>query len=363
MLFRNRLDSDVGVNPEEISMPAGGLRLTGRAPDVVAPRSITVPVGGLRYTGRTPTVTVPDGDVLFANSFESPNDGGTGVYGWDGRYGNSSLWSTTHLATGGYDGNGAVQVTVNSGEEQFQLGWFSPSLGHEFSLGDSIFMRFRLKFPNGSLPSANSGFRLKFILLGGVSDGTDNTSRCITYMGVRDTFLEHGTNAYTGSFDTYFFADDYGITGSFDGGYIGLCAERNIEGPRMLATPPICMTEEDNSNRGTPGFSDSPSSWGTYPGAAASDGWYHCQIEIRSGAAGDAYIRQWCNHNTYAEPQSEQNPLYYGSSSTEAGIACADWDGGITLGAFIDTPSTGDFQYIVDDVEIGTGFDASWYPG
>jgi hypothetical protein len=219
----------------------------------------------------------------------------------------------------------------------------------------------RLKFPNNGLPSANSGFRVKFILLGGISTGGDDTTRVITYMGVRDTFLEHGTNAYTGSFDTYFFASDYGITGSFDGGYIGLCAERNIEGPRMLATPPICMTEVDNSNRGTPGFSSS-SPWGTYPGAAASDGWYHIQIEIRSGAPGTAYIKQWCNHNTYAEPQSLQNPLFYGSTATQAGIACDDWDGGITLGAFVDTPSSGNFVYIVDDVEVATGFDASWYP-
>jgi hypothetical protein len=352
------------LEPVTIAIPAGGLSVAGH---VTGPPTIAIPAGSLSITGRTPSDVQSgegggEGEVLFANSFESPNDGGTGVYGWDGRYGNASLWSTTHLATGGYDGNGAVQVTVNSGEEQFSIGWWSPNLGHEFTLGDSIFLRFRLKFPNGGLPSANSGFRLKFILLGGVSDGTDNTSRCITYMGVRDTFLEYGTNAYTGSFDTYHFAADYGITGSFDGGYIGLAAQRNIEGARMVAVPPICMTEEDNSNRGTPGYS-STGDWGTYPGAAADDGWYHIQIEIRSGSAGNASIKQWCNHNTYGEPQSEQDPMYYGATATQAGIACGDWDGGITLGAFIDTPSSGDFIYIVDDVEIATAFDASWYPG
>jgi hypothetical protein len=123
MLFRNRLDSDVGVNPEEISMPVGGLRLTGRVSDVGAPQAIAVPVGGVRYTGRAPTDVIPDdGEVLFANSFESPNDGGTGVYGWDGRYANSSLWSTTHLPRVGMTGTGPSRSRLTQVKSSSSLG-------------------------------------------------------------------------------------------------------------------------------------------------------------------------------------------------------------------------------------------------
>ena len=147
---------------------------------------------------------------------------------------------------------------------------------------------------------------------------------------------------------------------SWNGRYMGLSTARNIEGPAACAAPPILMTSWNNSNRGTPGYASS-AQWGTFPGAPATDGWYHIQLEMKSGPAGSAYLKNWGNSNDYARPTSQQFPLRNNLGQT-MGLGVTGWPGA-SLGAYMDNPAPTTLSYIVDDFEIGRSFDPNRYPG
>jgi hypothetical protein len=301
--------------------------------------------------------------VLYSNDMNNANNGGSNRYGFGGTYSNHGQWSVTHLPAGGWQGSGAAQLTLFAGQSQYQFGWWTPHISWAPTIGDSVFLRFRLKWPSGQ-PSASS-VRIKFAIIGSTSDGSDNTSRVITFLGsggASACTLDQGTEVYGGAYQEYHKPSDYGISLSGDrwnGNYVGLAVNRNIEGPGGCATPPVLMTSWNNSNRGTPGYVHGE--FGTAPGAAASDGWYHIQIEAKSGTAGNAYLKQWANTNNYSTPTSKQVPLRYANGSL-MGLAVTGWDGA-SLGHFIDTPPSANFSYILDDFQIGRTFDPNWYAG
>jgi hypothetical protein len=184
--------------------------------------------------------------------------------------------------------------------------------------------------------------------------GSGNASGCT---------LDQGAAIYTGQYEEHHKPSDYGVSLSgnqWNGNYVGLAVNRNIEGPGGCATPPILMTSFNNSNRGTPGYNHGQ--FGTAPGAPATDGWYHIQIEAKSGTAGNAYFKQWANTNDYNAPTSRQDPLRYATGSL-MGLAAADWGGAASVAAYVDTAPSRDFSYILDDFQIGRSFDSNWYPG
>jgi hypothetical protein len=303
--------------------------------------------------------------VVFSNNLDSANAGGTGRYGFDGVHNNNGQWSVAHLATGGWQGSGAAQFTLNAGQEQYMFGFWSPSLGWTPVQGNSMFVRLRMRWPSGQ--PATTNFRMKFILFGPISDGTDATSRVIIFLATSGGSAcgpDQGTSFYDGGYQEYHKPSDYGVNLSnnrWTGNYVGLAAGRNIEGPGACAAPPILMTSFNNTNRGTPGYNHGR--FGTVAGAPASDGWYHIQVEARSGSAGNAYIKQWANNNNYGTPTSAQNPLRYAANGAAMGLAATGWGDGASLGAYVDTAPSATFSYIVDDFQVGRSFDPNWYPG
>ena len=303
--------------------------------------------------------------VLYTNSMDSPNAGGTLRYGFDGIHNTNGQWSVTHLPTGGWQGSGAAQVTLNAGQAQYMLGWWTPGLNWTPAQGDGVFIRFRMRWPSGQ--PASTAVRVKFLLIGSVSDGTDATSRVITFLGTAGggvCTLEQGTAFYGGGFQEHHRPSDYGIniTGDrFNGNYVGLSMNRNIEGPGACAAPPIMMTSFNNSNRGTPGYNHAE--FGTVSGNRADDGWYHIQIEAKSGSAGNAYFKQWANNNNYATPSSKQQPLRYAANNAAMGLSATGWGNGVSVGAYVDTPPGSNFSYILEDFQVGRSFDPNWYPG
>lgn len=313
--------------------------------------------------------------IIYRNAIDDgANARCNGCYGFNYVFAlnqDGGSWAHTYLPNGGDrgTGDGAVQVTLHGGRQQYRFGWGTGALnGWNPSLGDNVFIRFRMKLPRS--PVNGEPTRIKFIdWEEGISNGTDATSRVIAFLGNPwgACLLNQGTSDYGGGYRTHHVPSDYGLSGStFSGDYVGLAVNRNIEGTRICAVPPILLTHAGNPNKGTPGYQHGR--FGTYPGAVAADGWYHIQIEVKSGTAGNAYFKQWANHNVYSQPQSVQNPLYYGNSHTTqpgqlAGVGVYGWQTGMKVGHFIDTTPRGDFVYIIDDVEIGRTFDPSWYPG
>lgn len=312
--------------------------------------------------------------VIESYDFDNPNEGGTNLYGFSYRFSltqDGGAWSHTHLANGGDEGtgDGAVSVTVNAGEEQFRFGWGTGSIsGWTPANGSSVFFRFRMQVTG----FGSNNVRVKmFDWENPISNGTDSTSRILGYLANTGNMcgLNFGSDDYPhpGPYVTHHQRPDYGVTGSgdFPNNYIGLSFQRNIEASAGCANPPVMMTTPGNSNRGTPGYTTTQ--FDTYPGAAATDGWYHIQIELRPGTAGNAYIKQWANHNTYSQPQSLQDPLVYGGLSPnkgdEMGFTVTNWTQGIKVGHYVDVdPGTGGFTYVLDDFEIATTFDPNWYP-
>lgn len=281
----------------------------------------------------------------------------------------------TNLPTGNYDGRGAVQITFVAGHFQEQInGWNTGSLGHNFALGDSIFIYQRLKFPTGS---PNSVARIKQIIFGEDNDPNPDPNvqpRTIAYLLAPTSnlgSLDYQSNTYTGTTQTWHRPSDYGVTGmsSFTNNYWGLMIGKNIEGPQMCTAPPICLTTFDNSNRGFPSHTTSWAHGGatTASGAAATDGWYHIVFEVHSGTAGNAYVKHWCNSNDYSLPQGVSTPMQniLGANvahPTEFVGGTENWGAGINVGGFVDQ-DTNNFSYILGGFGVATTFIDNWYPG
>ena len=119
--------------------------------------------------------------VVFSTNMDNPNAGGAGVYGFGGVHRSDGQWSVTNLPAEGWRGSGAAQVNLHANHRQYMFGWWTPDIAWSPTLGNSVFIRLRMKFPSGHPSSPSTG--IKFILMGNLSDGTDNTSRTITFLG------------------------------------------------------------------------------------------------------------------------------------------------------------------------------------
>ena len=304
----------------------------------------------------------------FSTDFNNENLSCSGCYGMALNFPPDSNWTYTHLTTGGWNSSGAPQITLEAGLEQYEFGWGYPT-NTTFSNGESIFWRLRFKWATSNPATTHDHTGGKFLSIGGISDGTDATTRTILWLGTREAglcALQYGTNPTTGSgynesgFFTYHQPSDYGGSGSWDGRSFGFSLNRNVEGSAMCASPPI-LVQGNGVTQLTPGYS-SQTRFSTFTGALPVDGWYHIQIEARCGTAGNAYFKQWANENDYAEPTSLMNPIRYFSAGTPAGLACTDWTGG-NLGFFWDDmPDGSDLSYIIDDFQMSKSYDSAWYP-
>ena len=296
----------------------------------------------------------------FRSDFNNLNQSGTNMYNFANRYAQSSTtWQTTHTTNQGWNGSGAPRVVVhgcsggttcNLSQHQFNIGWVTPALGGSRSLGDSAFVRFRIKF-DANTPFNN--FRSKFILLG--STGVTPNSRWIIHLldakdnqGCSPGFESYSYMGWTPPSTIWYQASQWGLpdwdTSAALGKYAGFQSSVNIS---WSCAPAVLMT---SSNHAAP--VPKPQARGEAP----INGWYHLQFQAVSGAAGTADFRTWANNNNQASPSSERLNMV-------DGLGVTNWTNGAEVGGYWQTAMPGSVGFIIDDFEIGPTFDPNWYPG
>jgi hypothetical protein len=299
------------------------------------------------------TVTGPlvrtQSTILFRSDFNTP--GPNRYYGFEWVRPENGNWTLTHLPTGGHDGSGAAQVRLLGGREQYNLGWNIPPLNHPFVLGDSVFIRFRIRFDD-DYRWRDRGGKNKFVLFGNAGPPQ---SRMIVYqnppndsLGCTLGQIDYRTNtgpfpwattSYFGLTGSWLTSPNYGNYGSMEPyvniNWIGNCA------------PPSLVTYGSNPAAPIPA-----------PGGARPvNGWYHFQIQATSGPAGGGAYRVWVNSNAQAQPTSAQIGLVDGLGISGWGTAQS------YLGGYVDAAPATTMGYRLDAFEIGTAFDPAWYPG
>jgi hypothetical protein len=306
-----------------------------------------------------PWAAQPQGQVstLFRTDFNNANAGGTNNYGFVGRYPvSSTTWEHSHLATGGWNGSGAPHVVVHGcpgggcsmGSHQYNVGWYTGNSGRTFTIGESAFIRFRIKFdPNTQFPVGQFG--AKFILWG--NTGTSPNSRWIIHLfaaqangGCSLGFPSYSSMGWTPPASTWVTEAQFGTPSFSGGGYAGFVNNVNIG---WSCNPAVLVTRSNH-----PAPVPKPQNIG----AAATDGWYHLQFQATTGNNGQADFRSWANNNSQSSPSSEHLNM-------PDGLGVEEWDGGINVGGFWGTAQPGDIGFVIDDFEVGMAFDPNWYPG
>jgi hypothetical protein len=299
----------------------------------------------------------------FRADFNNLNQSGSNMYNFANRYAQSTTtWQTTHTTNEGWNGTAAPHVvihgcdpsspTCNFSEHQFNAGWVTPTVGGSRSMGDSVFMRWRIRFdPNTTFPPET--VNAKFILFG--RTGTTPNSRWIIHL-----LSAKDNQGCTIGFDSYSFmnwtpptniwtrsaqwglASDFN-TGSVSGQYAGFSSHVNID---WSCAPAVLVTRANH-----PAPVPKPQN----VGAAPVNGWYHLQYQATSGGDGTADFRIWANNNSQSTPSSEHLNM-------ASGLGTTGWDGDVNVVGYWGTNYQGQLGFIIDDFEIGPTFDPNWYP-
>lgn len=295
----------------------------------------------------------------FRADFNNLNASGSNMYNFANRYAQStSTWQTNHTTNQGWNGTGAPHVTIhgcsggagcNYSEHQFNVGWVTPALGGSRSLGDSAFVRFRVKFdPDTNFPQ--EGFSTKFVMLG--STGGSPNSRWIIHLlppkenqGCSVGFGSYSYFPWTPPSFVWYRASDWGLGSDFaqNSPYAGFQSSVNIG---WSCAPAVLVTKSNHA---------SPVPKPQQRGDAPVGGWYHLQFQAVSGAAGAADFRIWANNNNQNSPSTERTNM-------PDGLGVTGWTGGAEVGGYWGTSFPGTLGFIIDDFEIGPTFDPNWYP-
>lgn len=305
---------------------------------------------------------VGDAQAQTAPWFRSDfnNLGGSNMYNFANRYPQSTTtWQTTHTTNQGWNGSGAPHVTVygcsgsatcNTSEHQFNIGWVTPAVGGSRAVGDSAFVRFRIKFdPN----TVFDNFGAKFILFG--RTGVTPNSRWIIHLlepkdnqGCTPGFESYSYLGWTPPSTVWYQASQWGLpdfdTSSITTKYAGFQSSVNIG---WSCVPAVLVTASNHA---------APIPKPQARGEAPVNGWYHLQFQAVSGGAGAADFRIWANNNNQTSPSSERLNM-------PDGLGVTGWDGGVEVGGYWGTAMPGNVGFIIDDFEIGPTFDPNWYPG
>jgi hypothetical protein len=289
--------------------------------------------------------------IYFAADFSKPDANGTGFYNFAGTYPQSGKWTHAHLPTGGRAGGPAAQITQIAGATQYNLGWFTPAFG-SFILGDHVYFRFRVKWlPTMRVSNAHNKF-----LLFGRPDRANQSRVILTHDSEHDNI--GATLGWNGNDPS-----DWGLSASPNTWYEGVVKgigpirphawsfglHRNIHGEAGNVAGPVLMTWP-----GSPLQHLLPGGRGTV-GAASTDGWYHVQLYVRSGTAGNAQFKIWVNNNKFETP-TKQN------LTVTDGLGVSGWsENGAVIGGFADSDSKNNTGYILDSFEAAGTFDSAWY--
>lgn len=288
---------------------------------------------------------------LWSLLMTDPNANGTMMYNFAGGYPEGSDWTKTHEATGGPGGTPCVRVDWLPGRNDYNYGWWAPTLAHTFVSGESIFMGLALKYHNALRWSNNP--RHKMIVMG------SGDSRCILYgnypspsaggaLGWRDSggggaFYPHAIPSYFGLGGI---SNDWSNAGGIYGSVkIGKNITTDCAGPALL-------TYGNNPSPPAPG----PNS----AAPTAGDCWYWIQAEIRSGSASSHYFKVWVNNNDYNNP----TVVVPADQKTEI-VGATGWQTTPNIGQYLDNSFSGASGqgYRLAGAGFGTVFHNSWYPG
>jgi hypothetical protein len=293
----------------------------------------------------------PAGSVLFSEPFNNLGSNGRYGFGWlrptDGNY------TFDHMATGGYDGGGAAHLVAQAGREQYNWGFDINPLNHAFTMGDSVYIRFRIRYDDTYRWGTNGGRggKNKFFLFGNAGPPQ---SRMIVYQSppYENNGCALGTQDYSQNGNPYFpwaIPSYFGLpisTWTNPGPYGSMEPYVNINW-QGNCSPATLVTHAGNTTPGVPG----PNS------AAPVNGWYHYQIQAQSGTTGNGAFRVWVNNNSQTAPTSQEIGLI-------DGLGVSGWgDAQSFLGGYMDSAPSQNLGFRIDDFQIATAFDPSWYPG
>lgn len=253
-------------------------------------------------------------------------ESGAPDYGMAYTFPTSGNFQFNHDSSGGPDGSGAAHFRLLAGRDQYNLGWVAGTSSRNYSVGDAVYFRFRLRFDDDHSWNGGGSLQNKFILLGQSRDGPQSRIILMNERPHDTTPCGLGWNPYDGSGPRWQ-PRDFGLNYSnwedpaIRGLYSGFSVKVNI-GP--TCTPPVLM------QRST---------------------WYHVQVYARSSNNGTGVYKVWVNNNDFNSPNSQTQGFNLGTNG---------WQDGMTIGGFMsEAPSTtGGFR--LDDVELGSSFDPNW---
>lgn len=296
----------------------------------------------------------------FRANYENLNEAGSNMYNFANRFAQSSTtWTTDHQPTGGWNGSGGAHVVVkgcpnggcNTSTHQYNIGWQTPSIPRTFSMGESAYIRFRIKFdPNTVFPRDQWG--AKFILWG--TTGTAPNSRWIIHLfpamanGGCTLGFNYGDMGWAPPSAYWTSYQHWGLPANFnqspvDAQYASFQSNVNIG---WSCNPGVLVTRSNHPAPPKP----------QNAGAAPINGWYHLQFQATSGANLTADFRTWANNNNQASPSSEHLNM-------ADGLGVTGWNGAISVGGYWGTEMATDIGFTIDDFEVGPTFDPNWYPG
>ena len=286
----------------------------------------------------------PDAGVWFNESFET----GAPRYGFEWVFPEKEDYKINHLPTGGWDGRGAAQVIAHAGRNQYNLGWIVSPLKRSFSIGDAIYIRFRIRFDDDYRGFVDRLGKNKFVLIG--QTRTTPNSRIIVYIHPpSDQFgctlgqVDYLNN--TGPF-RWGTPEHFGVKGDWSspanvGQYGSIGPYVNINWIGNCA-PPALVTYGNHPKPPVPG----PNS------GRPTNGWYHFQIYAQSGEPGKGAFKTWVNNNDVGKPTAQQIGLRDGLGVTGWGTDQ------LYVGGYHDGVPAQNLGYRIDDFQLGGSFES-----
>jgi hypothetical protein len=298
--------------------------------------------------------TVSSTDAQVSTWFRADFNGTGGLYNFANRFAQSATtWTTDHRATGGWNGSGGAHVVVkgcnastgrpcNTSENQFNIGWQTPAIPWTGTTG---FYRFRIKFDPNTVFTPGA-FGAKFTL-----HGSSGSNRWIDHL-----MPPYANNGCTIGFESYSFMGWTPPASQWhQASHWGLPAFSRGAGPYAGFNPNVNIGWSCAPAALVHG-SDVPAVKPQNNGAAPVDGWYHRQVQVITGAAGQAGFRTWMNNNNQSAPSSERVNL------PEA-LSASALNQGVYVGGYWGIGQSQDIGFVIDDFEVGPTFDPTWYPG
>ena len=230
--------------------------------------------------------------------------------------------------TGGFDGSQAAHLVMRAGADQFQQGWLFDGArpGGGWTYGDTVFIRFRIRFDDNYRWDGVGSQQNKMIDFGGGADSRvilhNERPRPTTPCSLNYVDYEQPGNP------VFYTPADFGMPdGAFDTGEWGFFSLKN--GIDFPCTPPIPVT------------------YGR---------WYHVQLAVRlSSAAGasDGFFKLWIDNNDADHPSSQVLDIV-----RELAEWNTSWDVG---GYWTNHNPHRDQGWVIDDFYVSDGFDPNWH--